>query len=118
LSQGEEYEGEIRPVRDLACMMSAIGCRQTAPQEQQTTSTAPEAVLKDAAAAYVYLYPLVVFGVSTEALTNVAKPNWETLSAPLNQFMSVRESRPSNHGVILPSTGTLYALARSIPISR
>jgi hypothetical protein len=68
-------------------------------------------VIKDAAAAYVYLYPLVTFGVSYEVLTNVEKPTWETLSAPLNQFMSVRESRPSNHGVILPSTDTLYTLA-------
>jgi hypothetical protein len=33
-----------------------------------------EAVVKDAASAYVYLYPLVVFGVSMEALTNVEKP--------------------------------------------
>jgi hypothetical protein len=61
--------------------------------------------------AYIYLYPLAVFGVSTEVLTNVEKPMWETLSAPINQFMSVRESRPANHGVILPSTDTLYTLA-------
>jgi hypothetical protein len=94
----------------LACLMSAIGCKQTPPQDQ-TTSSAPEAVVKDAAAAYLYMYPLVVFGVSNEALTNVEKPTWETLSAPINQFMSVRESRPSNHGVILPSTDTLYTLA-------
>jgi len=70
-----------------------------------------EAVVKDAAAAYLYLYPLVTFGVSYEVLTNVEKPTGETLSAPLNQFMSVRESRPDNHGVILPSTDTLYTLA-------
>jgi hypothetical protein len=44
-------------------------------------------------------------------LTNVEKPTWETLSAPLNQFISVRQSRPDNHGVILPSTDTLYTLA-------
>ena len=73
-----------------------------------TQSTAPEALVKDAAAAYVYLYPLVVVGVSYEALTNVEKPTWEVLSAPVNQLMSVRESRPDNHGVILPSTDTLY----------
>jgi hypothetical protein len=89
----------------------AIGCKQSGSSESQTSSTAPEAVVKDAAAAYEYLYPLVVFGVSTEALTNVEKPTWETLSAPINQFMSVRESRPDNHGVILPSTDTLYTLA-------
>ncbi len=59
----------------------------------------------------MYLYPLVVFGISYEALTNVEKPTWETLSAPLNQFMSVRQNRPDNHGVILPSTDTLYTLA-------
>src|SRR5580658_6840119 len=71
----------------------------------------PEEIVKDAAAAYLYMYPLVVFGVSYEALTNVEKPTWETLSAPLNQFMSVRHNRPENHGVILPSTDTLYTLA-------
>jgi len=76
--------------------------------EQQTESTAPEAVVKDAVAAYMYLYPLVVVGVSYEVLTNVEKPTWEKLSAPINQLMSVRESRPDNHGVILPSTDTLY----------
>jgi len=42
-----------------------------------------EAVVKQAAAAYLYLYPLVTFGVSYEVLTNVEKPTWETLSAPL-----------------------------------
>lgn len=52
-----------------------------------------------------------MFGISYEALTNVEKPTWETLSAPLNQFMSVRQNRPDNHGVILPSTDTLYTLA-------
>jgi hypothetical protein len=31
--------------------------------EQKIASTAPEAVIKDAAAAYLYLYPLVTFGV-------------------------------------------------------
>jgi len=95
----------------LACLMSAIGCKQAASPEQQAASTAPDAVIKDAAAAYLYLYPLVTFGVSYEVLTNVEKPTWETLSAPVNQFMSVRQSRPDNHGVILPSTDTLYTLA-------
>jgi hypothetical protein len=54
----------------LACLMSAIGCNQAASPVQQTESTAPEVVIKDAVAAYLYLYPLVVFGVSTEALTS------------------------------------------------
>ena len=94
----------------LACIVSVTGCQQTGPTDS-TTSSSPEAVVKDATTAYVYMYPLVVFGVSYEALTNVEKPTWETLSAPLNQFMSVRENRPANHGVILPSTDTLYTLA-------
>jgi hypothetical protein len=34
--------------------------------------------LRDAVEAYLYLYPLAVFGVSYEALTNVEKPTWET----------------------------------------
>jgi len=68
-------------------------------------------VVKSAVEAYIYFYPLVVFGVSFEVLTNVEKPTWERLSAPLNQFMSVRQNRPDNHGVILPSTDTLYTLA-------
>ncbi|HXW89568.1 MAG TPA: DUF1254 domain-containing protein, partial [Terriglobales bacterium] len=68
----------------------------------------PEALVKEAAVAYLYLYPLVAVGVSYEVLTNVEKPTWETLSAPVNQLMSVRQSRPDNHGVILPSTDTLY----------
>ena len=68
-------------------------------------------VVKSAVEAYIYFYPLVVFGVSFQVLTNVEKPTWERLSAPLNQFMSVRQNRPDNHGVILPSTDTLYTLA-------
>jgi DNA sulfur modification protein DndE len=68
-------------------------------------------LIKNAVDAYVYFYPLVVFGVSYEVLTNVVKPTWERLSAPLNQFMSVRHNDPANHGVILPSTDTLYTLA-------
>jgi hypothetical protein len=43
-------------------------------------------LLKSAVEAYVYFYPLIVSGVSYEVLTNVEKPTWETLSAPLNQF--------------------------------
>jgi hypothetical protein len=42
-------------------------------------------VVKSAVEAYIYFYPLVVFGVSFEVLTNVEKPTWERLSAPLNQ---------------------------------
>jgi len=68
-------------------------------------------LVKSAVDAYIYFYPLVVFGVSFEVLTNVKKPTWERLSAPLNQFMSVRHNRPDNHGVILPSTDTLYTMA-------
>jgi hypothetical protein len=68
-------------------------------------------VIKSAVEAYIYFYPLVVFGVSYEVLTNVEKPTWRRLCAPLNQFMSVRENDPANHGVILPSTDTLYTLA-------
>jgi hypothetical protein len=81
-----------------------------APTAYAQSATA-DPLVKSAAEAYVYLYPLVVFGVSTEVLTNVEKPTWERLSAPLNQFMSVRQNDPSNHGVILPSTDTLYTLA-------
>jgi hypothetical protein len=76
----------------------------------QTPANVPP-LTKEAAEAYVYLYPLVVFGVSMEVLTNVEKPTWERLSAPVNQFMSVRQNDPANHGVILPSTDTLYTLA-------
>ena len=94
----------------LACLIPATGCKQTTAADP-TTSSAPEAMIKDAAAAYIYLYPLVTFGVSNEVLTNIEKPKWETLSAPLNQFMSLRQSRPDNHGVILPSTDTLYTLS-------
>jgi len=68
-------------------------------------------MVKSAVEAYIYFYPLVVFGVSFEVLTNVEKPTWERLSAPVNQFMSVRQNRPDNHGVILPSTDTLYTMA-------
>jgi len=86
-----------------------IGAARAATATGMPVITDP--MTKAAVDAYIYLYPLVVFGVSYEVLTNVAKPTWERLSAPLNQFMSVREDRPDNHGVILPSTDTLYTLA-------
>jgi hypothetical protein len=72
-------------------------------------SSAEYAPVKTAVDAYVYLYPLVVFGRTMEVLTNVEKPTWQKLSAPLNQIMSVRYNDPSNHGVIVPSTDTLYS---------
>ena len=77
-------------------------------QDVEAIVKGPEALVKEAAAAYLYLYPLVAVGVSYEVLTNVEKPKWEILSAPVNQLMSVRESRPDSHGVLLPSTDTLY----------
>ena len=53
----------------------------------QETPAATDPLTKAAVEAYVYMYPLVVFGVSYEVLTNVEKPTWESLSAPLNQFI-------------------------------
>jgi hypothetical protein len=88
----------------LLCIMSTVAVGQTA-------SVGEDPIVKNAVEAYVYLYPLVVFGVSMEVLTNVEQPTWQRLSAPLNQFMSVRQDDPANHGVILPSTDTLYTLA-------
>jgi hypothetical protein len=92
----------------------ATGLAQTALAQPAATPGGPtitDPLTRDAVDAYIYLYPPVVFGVSYEVLTNVATPTWERLSAPLNQFMSVRQDRPDNHGVILPSTDTLYTLA-------
>jgi hypothetical protein len=80
----EEYdddEDKICSVAMLACIMSAVAFGQTA-------HVSEDPLVKNAVEAYVYLYPLVVFGVSYEAPANVEKPTWETLSAPLNQFMS------------------------------
>src|SRR5580658_4644065 len=95
----------------VACLTSAIAFGQTAAPDQNETASTPDPVVKNAVQAYVYLYPLVTFGVSMEVLTNVENPTWRRLSAPVNQFMSVREDRPANHGVILPSTDTKYTLA-------
>jgi hypothetical protein len=92
----------------------ATGLAQTALAQPAATPGGPtitDPLTRDAVDAYIYLYPPVVFGVSYEVLTNVATPTWERLSAPLNQFLSVRQDRPDNHGVILPSTDTLYTLA-------
>ncbi len=79
--------------------------------DQSAFAQSMSPMVKSAVEAYIYFYPLVVFGVSFEVLTNVEKPTWERLSAPVNQFMSVRQNRPDNHGVILPSTDTLYTMA-------
>src|SRR5271169_5418560 len=94
----------------VACFMFAFAACQTT-STPTPAAGADDSVVKNATAAYIYLYPLVVFGVSDEVLTNVEEPTWQRLSAPLNQFMSVRENDPANHGVILPSTDTLYTLA-------
>jgi hypothetical protein len=84
--------------------------RERQPIRRNTESpSAEDAVVKNAVDAYVYFYPLVVFGVTMEVLTNVERPTWQKLSAPLNQLMSVRRNDPANHGVILPSTDTLYS---------
>ncbi len=79
--------------------------------DQSAFAQSMSPMIKSVVDAYIYFYPLVVFGVSFEVLTNVEKPTWERLSAPVNQFMSVRQNRPDNHGVILPSTDTLYTMA-------
>jgi hypothetical protein len=71
----------------------ATGLGKTAFGQGPPEATDP--LTKAAAEAYVYFYPLVVFGVSMEVLTNVEKPTWERLSAPVNQFMSVRQSDPT-----------------------
>jgi hypothetical protein len=89
----------------------ALATNLTLPAAAQSMAAGAGAIVKSAIDAYTYFYPLVVFGVSYEVLTNVAKPTWQQLSAPVNQFMSVREDDPANHGVILPSTDTLYTLA-------
>src|SRR5271170_1269490 len=91
--------------------LGAFATNLPLPAVGQGMNPGADALTKSAIDAYVYFYPLVVFGVSYEVLTNVVKPTWERLSAPVNQFMSVREDRPANHGVILPSTDTLYTLA-------
>jgi hypothetical protein len=94
-----------------AATLAAFTTNLSLPAAGQSGNPGVIALVKDAVAAYTYFYPLVVFGVSYEVLTNVQKPTWQRLSAPLNQFMSVRENDPTNHGVILPSTDTLYTLA-------
>jgi hypothetical protein len=112
--QGEYSRRTMLAATTTALGALAAGLGQPAFAEtlkSEVASLGQSLLVGKAIEAYVYLYPLVVFGVSTEVLTNVEKPTWETLSAPLNQFMSVRESRPANHGVILPSTDTLYTLA-------
>jgi hypothetical protein len=91
--------------------LAAFATNLPLPAVAQSAPEGADPLIKRAVAAYIYFYPLVVFGVSTEVLTNVEKPTWRRLCAPLNQFMSVRENDPSNHGVILPSTDTLYTLA-------
>ena len=47
--------------------------------------------VKKAVGAYVNLYPLVTIGVSMEVLTNVEYRTWKRVSAPVNEFMSVRD---------------------------
>jgi hypothetical protein len=89
-----------------------VGIGQIAAPERIDAAENPsaeDAPVKNAVDAYVYLYPLVVFGRTMEVLTNVERPTWQKLSAPLNQLMSVRYNDPSNHGVIVPSTDTLYS---------
>ena len=101
-------------VGTTALVAFASGLARTSTAQPVSASDRPrvtDPLTRDVVEAYIYLYPLVVFGVSYEVLTNVAASTWERLSAPLNQFMSVREDRPDNHGVILPSTDTLYTLS-------
>ena len=89
----------------LASIAQAVAAKRVRAAEN------PDPVIENAVDAYLYFYPLVVFGVSMEVLRNVERPTWQKLSAPLNQFMSVRYGDPANHGVILPSIDTLYTAA-------
>ena len=65
----------------------------------------------DGVAAYIYGYPLVIFGI-TEQLSINTKPTSTSGSAPLNQFGKQTEFPDSSFtAVVLPSTSTLYASA-------
>lgn len=65
----------------------------------------------DGVAAYIYGYPLVIFGI-TEQLSANTKPSSTSGSAPLNQFGKQTEFPDSIFtAVVLPSTSTLYASA-------
>ena len=67
-------------------------------------------VVADGVLAYIYGYPLMMFGVTGRTATTVANGTTKLGGAPLNQFG--KESTLPNYkftAVVLPSTSTLYA---------
>jgi DNA sulfur modification protein DndE len=67
-------------------------------------------VVADGVLAYIYGYPLMMFGVTGRTATTVANGTTKLGGAPLNQFG--KESRLPDYtftAVVLPSSSTLYA---------
>ena len=62
--------------------------------------------------AYIYGYPLVTTKITGLAFVNTAKPDPQTLQAPVNQFVHMPEYPPATyHGVTAPNADTLYSCA-------
>lgn len=89
---------------------------QTGSDSEAEAKAASEAAAKEAEAlkagveAVVYGLPLVIMDITKNKLTNVAKP--ETLAAPLNQFVHVREFPDASFkDVVRANVDTLYSSA-------
>jgi hypothetical protein len=67
-------------------------------------------IFADAVQAYIYGYPLMMFGMTTRIGTTVSNPNDRLGGAPLNQFGKEPQLPDATFtAVVLPSTTTLYA---------
>ena len=94
---------------------AALGFAQTpdeAAQAPDVSALNASSTFRNAVDAYIYGYPLLVFGTTERLGITVPYAGFQLGAAPLNQF-GKEEVLPNSSftGVVLPSTTTLYASA-------
>lgn len=86
--------------------------RDEAAQAPDQSDLKASSTFKNGVEAYIYGYPLLMFGMTERVVTTVPFAGFQLGAAPLNQF-GKEETLPKSSftAVVLPSTTTLYASA-------
>jgi hypothetical protein len=107
-------------IRTLTLVLALLmpgprGLAQTPEQPDRATNRSALknfSTLRNGVYAYIYGYPLLMFGTTERVATSVPFAGFQLGAAPLNQF-GKEEALPNSSftSVVLPSTTTLYASA-------
>jgi hypothetical protein len=93
----------------VIAMILALSCAAGSGQTLEDVLRGQPLIFADTVQAYIYGYPLMMFGVTTRIGTTVSNPGDRLGAAPLNQFgKETRLPDATFTAVVLPSTTTLY----------